>query len=133
MQEIVSVCFQPLTSTMSLTYSEHLRRMIKCPSLSLVNLSPTLNYYFKVPDCDQGSTSSMFYKQLLHVKIPKAQKRQSSQQCCFALSGPTSLKAAHKTLAKLTPYKLSYLLTPFEVSIFSWHGICFSAKIFYQN
>jgi len=30
-------------------------------------------------------------------------KRQSSQQCHLALLGPTSVKAAHKKLVKLTP------------------------------
>jgi len=30
-------------------------------------------------------------------------KRQSSQQCGLALLGPTSVKAARKTLVKLTP------------------------------
>ncbi len=30
-------------------------------------------------------------------------KRKSSWQCHLALLGPTSVKAAHKTLAKLTP------------------------------
>jgi len=31
------------------------------------------------------------------------QKRQSSQQCHLGLLGPTSVKAARKTLVKLTP------------------------------
>jgi hypothetical protein len=38
-----------------------------------------------------------------HIDIPNAQKRQSSQQCHLALLGSTSLKAASKTLVKLTP------------------------------
>jgi len=45
----------------------------------------------------------MFYKQLLRTQIQNAQKRQSSQQCRLALLGPTSIKAAHKMLVKLTP------------------------------
>jgi len=52
---------------------------------------------------DLGPISSTFYKQLLHTQIPKAQKRQSSQQCCFTLLGPTCIKAAWKMLMKLTP------------------------------
>jgi len=43
------------------------------------------------------------YKQLLRAQIPSAQKRQSSQQYRLALLGPTSLKAARKTLVKLIP------------------------------
>jgi len=39
----------------------------------------------------------------LRAKILKTQKRQSSQQCRFVLLGPTSIKAAHKMLTKLTP------------------------------
>jgi len=46
--------------------------------------------------------STMFYEQLLRAQIPIVQKRQSNQQCCLALLGPTSVKAAHKTLVKLT-------------------------------
>jgi len=33
-------------------------------------------------------------------------KRQSSQQCHLALLGPTRVKAAPKTLVKLTPARL---------------------------
>jgi len=40
----------------------------------------------------------------LHAQIPNGQKRQQSHQCRFALLGPTRVKAAHKTLMKLTPY-----------------------------
>ncbi len=50
-----------------------------------------------------GSISSTFHEQLLRPQIPKAQKRQSSQQCCLTLLGPTSVKAFHKMLMKLTP------------------------------
>ncbi len=49
-----------------------------------------------------GSISSTFYVQLLRTQIPNVQKRQSSQQCHLGLSGPTSVKAARKTLVKLT-------------------------------
>ncbi len=38
----------------------------------------------------------------MHVD-PECAKRQSSQQCHLALLGPTSVKAASKTLVKLTP------------------------------
>ncbi len=49
------------------------------------------------------SISSMFYKQLIRSQILNAPKRKSSWQCCLALLGPTSVKAARKTLMKLTP------------------------------
>jgi len=45
----------------------------------------------------------MFYKQLLLAQIPKVQKIQSSWQYFLVLLGPTRVKSAHKTLAKLTP------------------------------
>jgi len=47
--------------------------------------------------------SQMFYKQLLHEQIPKTQKILSSCQYFYALSGSASIKAACKTLMKLTP------------------------------
>jgi len=43
-------------------------------------------------------------------------KRQSSQQCHLALLGPTSVKAARKLLAKLTPGLKTSGLTVFEQS-----------------
>jgi len=42
----------------------------------------------------------MFNAQLLRVKIPKAQKRQSSHQCFFAIMGSLRKKSAHKALVK---------------------------------
>jgi hypothetical protein len=39
------------------------------------------------------SISSTFFDQLLLPQIPKAQKRQSSQQCCLALLGPTGVES----------------------------------------
>jgi len=36
------------------------------------------------------------------LKVQNAQKRQSGWQCCLVLLGPTSVKAASKTLVKLT-------------------------------
>ncbi len=47
-----------------------------------------------------GSISSIFYEQLLHSQITKAQKRQS---LFFALSGSAHKKAACRTLMKLNP------------------------------
>jgi len=63
---------------------------------------------------DQGSISSTFYEQLLRSQILNAQKRQSSWQCCLALLGPTSLKAAGKMLVKLTPGEVSLHCQPPE-------------------
>jgi len=40
---------------------------------------------------------------LLRAKIPNAQKRLSSQKCCFARLGPTSVKAVCKMLVKFAP------------------------------
>jgi len=37
------------------------------------------------------------------AKVLKAHKLQSSYQCCFALLGSVRVKAASKTLVKLTP------------------------------
>jgi len=47
---------------------------------------------------DQRSTYSFYTHRFRMCK-----KRQSSQQCHLVLLGLTSLKAAHKTLVKLTP------------------------------
>jgi len=49
------------------------------------------------------SFSSTIYEQLLHLKIPNAQKRQSSHQCLFALLGATRINAAGRMFMKLTP------------------------------
>ncbi len=51
----------------------------------------------------QGSISLTFHKQLLHVHIPKAQKKHSSHQCLFLLLGTECGKAALRMLMKLTP------------------------------
>jgi len=51
----------------------------------------------------QGSIWSTFYEQLLLRQIPKAQKRQSGQQCRFTLLEPTSVKALPKMFMKLAP------------------------------
>jgi len=40
----------------------------------------------------------------------KSAKRQSSHQCCLALFGPTSIKATHKMLMKLTPSRNTQLI-----------------------
>jgi hypothetical protein len=44
-------------------------------------------------------------------------KRQSSQLCHLALLGPTSVKAAHKMLVKLTPGITAVLLSILPISI----------------
>jgi len=44
-----------------------------------------------------------FYKQLLHMQISKAQKDTDDLTFFFALLGSSSVKAARKTLVKLTP------------------------------
>jgi len=51
----------------------------------------------------QGSILSTFYAQLLHAQITKAQKRESSYQCLFALLLSACPKAATKMLVKFTP------------------------------
>jgi hypothetical protein len=48
------------------------------------------------------SVSSTFYKQLLCVQIPKAQKDTDDLIVFFALLGSVRVKAAHKLLVKLT-------------------------------
>ncbi len=48
-----------------------------------------------------GLSFLRFYEQLLRLQILNVQKKQSSWQCCLALLGPTSVKAARKTLVKL--------------------------------
>jgi len=54
----------------------------------------------RLSDADLLSISLMFYKQLLWAQIPKAQKRQSSQQGAFGIS--TRVKVARKMLIKST-------------------------------
>jgi len=49
----------------------------------------------------------MFYTKLLHAKISKAQKRQSSHHCLFALLGSEHVKAACKMLVTLTQGELA--------------------------
>jgi len=51
---------------------------------------------FQMQGVDLGSISSTVYKQILFVKIPKAQKKQSSQKCLIALLGSACIKAAPK-------------------------------------
>ncbi len=49
-----------------------------------------------------GSISSMFYEQLLHLQIRKAQKT-NSLTVFLALLGSACVKAVHRRLMKLTP------------------------------
>jgi len=48
------------------------------------------------------SVSSTFYAQLLLQQIPNAQRRQSSQQCLFALLWPTCVKAPKRNVDEIT-------------------------------
>jgi len=50
-----------------------------------------------------SSISSMFYIQLLHPQIPKAEKDTDDLTVFLMLLGSTSVKAARKMLMKLTP------------------------------
>jgi len=50
-----------------------------------------------------GSISSMFYEQLLHGQISKAQKKKVKLSVVFTLSGSVCAKAACRTLMTLTP------------------------------
>jgi len=52
---------------------------------------------------DQGLISSTFYEQLLHPKIPKVLNDTDDLTVFFALLISVCIKAACKTLAKLTP------------------------------
>jgi len=65
----------------------------------ICSLKPSVN----CPGIDLGSISSMFYEQLLRMKIPNVQKRLSIHNCLFALLGPMCVKAPRKMLMKLTP------------------------------
>jgi len=72
----------------------------------------TVTYYLNVPfgvlcrpkyvstyrQFHQRSTYSFYAR-----RSRNEQKRQSSQQCCLALLGPTGVKAIRRTLMKLTP------------------------------
>ena len=57
---------------------------------------------------NQGSISSTFYEQLLRVHTPKALKKTAKSSSFFALLGSTSVKAACRTLMKLTPSHLKF-------------------------
>ncbi len=50
----------------------------------------------------QGSILSTFYEQLLQAQITKAQKRLTTLTVFLALLGSAHVKAARKTLVKLT-------------------------------
>jgi hypothetical protein len=52
---------------------------------------------------DQGSISPMFYEQLLHTKIPKAQENTDDLTVFFVLLRSARVKAAHKMFVKSTP------------------------------
>jgi len=54
---------------------------------------------------DQGSISPMFYEQLLHLQIPKVQKKLLDLTVFFALLVSACIKAARRTLMKLNPVK----------------------------
>ncbi len=51
----------------------------------------------------QVSISSTFYEQLWPTQIPKVQKKTVKLSIFWALSGSTNVKAARRTLIKLTP------------------------------
>ncbi len=51
---------------------------------------------------EQGSISVTFYEQLLHMQIQKAQKNTGDLTVIFALLESALVKAARKTLVKLT-------------------------------
>ena len=52
---------------------------------------------------NRGSISSTFYKHLLRAKIPKARKKIIKLSSFIALLGSACVKAARRTLVKLTP------------------------------
>jgi hypothetical protein len=55
------------------------------------------------------------YEQLLHAKILKVQKRQSSHQCLFALLGFARLNAARKNVGEIDPlWSFSQLIIKLE-------------------
>ena len=56
------------------------------------------------------SISPTFYEQLLCTKIPKAQKKLLNLTVFFALLGSVRIKAALRTLVKLTPSNLKTLI-----------------------
>jgi len=49
------------------------------------------------------SISSMFYEQLLHAQIMQGQKKTDNLTVFFMLLGSARIKAASRTLIKLTP------------------------------
>ncbi len=51
----------------------------------------------------QGSILPTFLSEAFTFKDSKSTKRHSSHQCLFVLLGSACIKAAHKTLVKLTP------------------------------
>jgi len=69
----------------------------------------------------QGSISSMFYKQLLHVKIPKAKKKTVKLSIFFVLLGSAHAKAASRMLMKLT----------LELCLTKVHNVFLRKKLFY--
>ena len=61
------------------------------------------------------SISSMFYEQLLRSQVPKVQKTCVKSSSFFALLGSGSVKAARRTLLKLTPNLLYSLSSVFSL------------------
>jgi len=74
-----------------------------CNVLPLPNSDPDPPRSTSTLHLDLGSISSTFYEQLFSTQIPKAQKRPSSCQPLLALLGSACVKAAYRTLMKLTP------------------------------
>ena len=75
-------------------------------------------------DVDQGSISPSFCKQLLHSKIPKAQKDSQVKQL-FALLGPAWVKAAHKQVEQDE-------INPWPQFHQHWLSIFFKQKFYWQ-
>jgi len=68
-----------------------------------LNLTSAVNFRPDIWDRDQGSISSTFYEQLLRSQIPNALKKNTVKpSVVFALLGSALVKAAHRTLMKLT-------------------------------
>jgi len=83
----------------------------------------------------QVSISPRFYEQLLHMQIPKAQKRLTTWLNFFVLLWSTHTKAAHKMLGKSTPgvnftnssfFILEFFCTGWLCNFFWWEN--FSQK-----
>ncbi len=91
------------------TFTHKLCSVHQC---QIVCNSPNLSTICQTPDskmgCNhwwnrhQGSMSSMFYKQLVCLQIPKAQK-DWQLDCIFVLLGSACVKAAHRTSMKSMP------------------------------